>query len=136
MVEFAVAAMVMLLVTFGIMEYALLLYSYHTVSNAARQGSRWAIVRGTDCIDSSCPATATTVKTYVLTQMPLLNTSNATVTTTWSSAGSCTVSSATGPGGPGCQVAVTVSYPFNLNIPFMTASPLTLTSTSTMVIAH
>lgn len=135
-VEFAISALVMLMVLFGILECSLLLYSYHTVSNAARQGSRWAMVRGSDCVASACPATADSVKSYVLTQVPLLDTSHVSVTTTWSSSSDCTVSSSSGPAGPGCVVAVQVSYPFQLNLPFIPISALTLSSTSQMVMSE
>jgi len=135
-VEFAASAMVMLMVLFGILEAALLLYSYHTVSTAARLASRWAMVRGANCPAASCPATSNSVKAYVLTQLPLLDASKVTVTTTWSSYGTCATPASTGPGEPGCQVAVTVSYPFQLNLAFIPISALTLTSTSKMVVAE
>lgn len=135
-VEFAISALLMLMLLFGIMECSLLVYSYHTVSNAAREGSRWAIVRGIDCVASSCPATADSVKAYVLTQVPLLDASQVTVTTTWSSSENCAVSSASGPAGPGCIVAVRVSYPFQLNLPLVPINAMTLSSTSQMVMSE
>lgn len=135
-VEFAISALVMLAVLFGIMECSLLVYSYHTVSNAARQGSRWAMVRGSDCVAPTCPANADSVKSYVLTQVPLLDTGNVSVTTTWSSSNDCTVSSSSGPAGPGCVVAVQVSYPFQLQLPFIPITAITLSSTSQMVMSE
>lgn len=135
-VEFAISAMLMLMMLFGIMECSLLLYSYHTVSNAARQASRWAAVRGSDCIASTCPATASSVKTYVLTQVPLLDASQVSVNTTWSSSNDCTAASSAGPAGPGCIVAVTITYPFQLQLPFIPISGVTLSSTSQMVMSE
>lgn len=136
MVEFAISAMVMLVMLFGIMECSLLLYSYHTVSNAARQATRWAMVRGSDCVAPTCPASANDVKNYVLTQVPLLDTSQITVNTTWSSSNGCTVSSVSGPAGPGCTVAVQISYPFQLQLPFVPIGAITLSSTSQMVMSE
>lgn len=136
LVEFAVSSLVMLMVMFGILECSLLLYTYHTVSNAARQASRWAMVRGSDCIASTCPADANAVKSYVLTQVPLLDTSQVNVTTTWASSSDCTVTSSSGPAGPGCIVAVQVSYPFQLHLPLIPISALTLSSTSQMVMSE
>ncbi len=136
MVEFAISALVTLMVLFGLMWCALLLYTYHTVASAARQGSRWAIVRGTGCLASTCPASASDVKTYVLSQMPLVDTTKVTVNTTWSSQGGCSAASSSSPSGPGCVVAVNVSYPFQLQIPFMSFASLTLSSTSKMVISE
>lgn len=135
-VEFAISALLMLMLLFGIMECSLLLYSYHTVSNAARQASRWAVVRGSDCLAASCPATADTVKAYVLTQVPLLDATQVAVTTTWSSSSNCTAPSASGPAGPGCIVAVHVTYPFQLHLPLIPISTLTLSSTSQMVMSE
>lgn len=135
-VEFAISSLLMLMLLFGILECSLLLYSYHTVSNAARQGSRWAIVRGSDCVASTCPATANSVKSYVLTQVPLLDTTQVSVTTTWSSSSDCTVTSSSGPAGPGCIVAVQVSYPFQLQIPLIPIANVTLSSTSKMVMSE
>lgn len=135
-VEFAISAMVMLMMLFGIMECSLLLYSYHTVSNAARQATRWAIVRGSDCVSATCPASANDVKNYVLTQVPLLDASQVTVNTTWSSSNGCTVTSSSGPAGPGCTVAVQVSYPFQIQLPFIPINAITLSSTSQMVMSE
>lgn len=136
MVEFAISSLVTLMVIFGILECSLLLYTYHTVSNAARQASRWAIVRGSDCVASTCPADANSVKSYVLTQVPLLDTAQVNVTTTWSSSNDCTVTSTSGPAGPGCIVAVQVSYPFQLHLPFIPISAMTISSTSQMVMSE
>lgn len=133
MVEFAIVASLMLILAFGIMQCALLLYSYHATSSAARQASRWAMVRGADCLSSSCPATAASVKDYVLDNVPLLETKNVTVATTWSNTPDCP---APAQNGPGCTVKVTVSYPFTLAVPFITSSVLTLSSSSQMVISE
>lgn len=136
LVEFAISSLVMLMVMFGILECSLLLYTYHTVSSAARQASRWAMVRGSDCVASTCPADAKAVKSYVLTQVPLLDTAQVNVTTTWSSSNGCTVASSSGPAGPGCTVAVQISYPFQLHIPLIPISAMTISSTSQMVMSE
>lgn len=135
-VEFAVSAILLLMVLFGIMQCSLLLYTYHTVSNAARQATRWAIVRGSNCVAATCPASASDVKTYALTQVPLLDSGKVAVSTTWSSSGSCTVASSSGPAGPGCAVSVQVSYPFQLSIPLIPIANITLSSTSQMVMSE
>ena len=133
MVEFAIASLVTLLLLFGIIDFSELMYAYHTVANAARQGTRWAAVRGNTCPDSSCPATSSTVQTYVLTQMPLLNTANATVTTTWANTTLCSVASKNA---SGCTVTVNVSYPFTFDVALLWSHTMTLSSSSTMVISE
>lgn len=46
LVETAVSISIVLLLMFGVFDFALLFYSYHYVSDAAREGTRWAMVRG------------------------------------------------------------------------------------------
>ena len=133
MVEFAISATLMLMLVFGILEFARALYTYHTVENAARLASRWAMVRGSDCVAPSCPATTASVTTYVRGQLPLLAAANATVTTTWANGTGCYASPANA---PGCVVTVTVSYPFNFDLPIVSKALLQMSSTSKMVISE
>jgi Flp pilus assembly protein TadG len=136
MVEFAISAMVMLMVVFGIIEFAQLLYSYHTVADAARLGTRWAIVRGADCVDVSCPAGPDDVRAYVRTQVPLLTASNVGVTTTWTNTNTCTAAAYAAANGPGCEVTVTVTYPFSFGVSIWGSGQVNLSSTSSMVISE
>lgn len=142
MVEFAISASALLLVMFGILEFGRVLYTYHTVSNAARLGSRYAIVRGANCtVLDNCPhVTSAQLQTWVQSQVPMVDSNTMTVTATWStSTNPNTDCSATDPAGndvPGHMVCVTVSYPFNFAVPFVSNTPLTLSSTSKMVIAN
>ena len=133
MVEFAISALLMLMMVFGILEFARALYTYHTVENAARLGTRWAMVRGSDCVAPSCPATTNSVTTYVQGQLPLLTAANATVTTTWTNSTGCYANPANA---PGCVVTVTVSYPFNFDLPVVSKAVLQMSSTSKMVISE
>ncbi len=121
---------------FGIIEVGRALYTYHLVSNAARLGSRYAIVQGSS-VNGACtgaaPSTAAAVQTYVKSVSPGVDTSQLTVTTTCTGAAGCsTVTNATN--GPGCPVAVRVSYNFAFLLPFMPAP--TMSSTSTMIISE
>ena len=49
MVEFALGASLLFMVVFGIIAMALALYTYNVVSEAAREATRYAIVRGSAC---------------------------------------------------------------------------------------
>jgi TadE-like protein len=49
LVEFAVASVIILTVLFGIIDMGRALFAYDWVSNAARIGTRYAMVRGTSC---------------------------------------------------------------------------------------
>jgi hypothetical protein len=75
---------------------------------------------------------------------PGIDTTKVSVTPTWPvQTSSPTICSAAvnGVGGPfpnypGCTVQVQVQYTFNYIFPIISTSPLTLTSTSEMIIAH
>lgn len=141
MVEFAIASSALLLIMFGILEFGRVMYTYHSVSNAARLASRWAIVRGSGCSAlDHCNATSDDIKQWVRSQVPLVDSGTLDVTATWSTSKNpsddCSVSDPTGNNGQGHLVCVTVSYPFNFAIPFVSNTPLTLSSTSKMVISN
>jgi Flp pilus assembly protein TadG len=47
-VEFAAVAIIFCFFLFGILEYSLFLYTYDVMQNAAREGTRYAVVNGED----------------------------------------------------------------------------------------
>lgn len=127
-VEFALAAPVVFALIFGVVEMGLAMYTYHFVASAARQGARYAIVRGADCSSwaTACPASADDVQTYVRSLDPGgIDSTSVNVTTSWSPDNS-----------PGSTVTVTVDYAFGLNVPFITPATLTMQSSAQMVIAQ
>ena len=140
MVEFAIASTALLLLIFGILEFGRVLYIYHTVSNAARLGSRWAIVRGGSSCTSSvdhCSASQSDISAYVLSQVPMLDSGTMTVTAQWNGSNDpSSACSGTGTNAAGHLVCVTVSYPFNFALPFVSKTALTIASTSSMVISQ
>jgi Flp pilus assembly protein TadG len=129
-VEFALAATATLIFLFGIVIAGRAIFSYDLVASAARQGARWAMVRGSGCAVSGCPATKDSIKTYVDSVAPQIA-STASVTTAWSTGTGCTDAN---DDGRGCTVAVTVTYPFLVMYPLK--STISMSSTSTMVIAQ
>jgi Flp pilus assembly protein TadG len=145
MVEMAMSMILLLTILFGILELCLALYSYHFVSEAAREGTRYAIVRGStsasDCPSNpvaACPAAASDIKSHV-SQLgfPGINITASDVTVAWSvypAGGTCTPSATCN--NPGNMVKVTVAYPFQLSIPFVQRRMLTMTSASEMVISQ
>ncbi|MGO8720235.1 MAG: TadE/TadG family type IV pilus assembly protein [Acidobacteriaceae bacterium] len=140
MVEMALSMVILVTIIFGVMEGCLALYSYHFVSDAAREGSRFAIVRGSACQAPGyeCNATAGQIQTYVQNLgFPGINPSNMTVTTAWSAypaGGTCSPSATCN--NPGNLVTVTVKYNFPLSIPFIKSSVISMGSTSAMVISQ
>ena len=147
-VEMAVASAVLLGMVVGMYQMFLAFYTYHYIAEAAREGSRYAMVRGsTSCTNTpglnNCTATAAVVRGYVQgLGFPGIDSINAmTVTVSWltvssgqpatwsaCSSGTCNV--------PGNQVKVQVQYAFPLALPFFTSNTLNLTSTSQMAIAQ
>src|ERR1022692_4089309 len=66
-VETVLCMIILLTMLFGIIQAGLALYSYHFIAEAAREGTRYAIVRGSACTSfaSACPASATDIQNYV-----------------------------------------------------------------------
>jgi Flp pilus assembly protein TadG len=140
MVEFAVASTVLLMTMIGIMQTSIMLYTFHLISEAAREGTRYAMVRGNTCAvsGSSCTATVAQIQSYVQNLgLPGIDPSKMTVTPTYSAypaGGSCTPNANCA--NPGDLVTVKVVYAYELNIPFVPSNSLNMTSTSAMVISQ
>ena len=146
-IELAVSCSVLFTMLIGICQLSVGLYAYQYCADAARQASRYAMVRGsTSCTNtpnlSNCNATASEISAWVKSLgYTGINSSNVTVTTTWCSAGTSTPmtwsSCAAGTSNaPGNLVKVVVAYPVSFHIPFAPQLSLNLGSTSQMVIAQ
>jgi len=137
-VEFGLSAAIFFSLLFGVMLMSLALYSYHYISEAAREGVRYAVVRGTNAPTYGGLTTATnaTIQTYVRgIGFPGIKSSNITVTTSWSL--DCTSWSTTSSGRnlPNDYVKVNVQYILPLAIPFLSSRTLTMNSTAVGVIS-
>lgn len=155
LVEIALASSIVLALLFGIFEVSMALYSYHFISEAAREASRFAMVRGSQCTpnfsSAYCSPTdgqttgadggdvSNFVKSLGYPFANKLTTSTTWLTAsqdgsgndTWTSCGnlpSCKT--------PGNLVQVTVSYPFPLNVPFLKPITINMASKSSMVISQ
>lgn len=145
-VEFMIVAAVTLTVLFGLIAFGQAVYAYNLVSEAAREGSRFAMVRGSTCSgwDSACPASAADVQSYVqgiLSQEMYVNPTaggpwSVTVNTTWPAGTSGCVASGGANNTPGCPVQVQVQYNFTLGLAFIKQTTMNITSTSQMVITQ
>lgn len=138
-VEFAATGVVLFMTMVGLMKICLAIYTYHFVSEAAHEATRFSVVRGSSCtgMASACPAVAPDIQSFVQhLGYPGITPALTTATTKWASypSGACSPSSTCN--NPGNLVTVTVKYAFPLLIPWMTSRTLTMTSTSSMVISQ
>jgi Flp pilus assembly protein TadG len=136
-IEFAVTLPLLFSLIFCFMEMCLALYSYNLISEAAREGTRYAMFRGASCSTSdgsSCTVTATQVNSYV-TALPWPNSAAGTLSavTTYAAAGSSTFT-AGGSKATGSLVKVQVTYVFPIHMPFVPNHSLTMVSTSVATI--
>jgi Flp pilus assembly protein TadG len=130
LVEFAISAFVLCLFVFGVIELCLVLFSFNTAAEAARDTARWLSVNGTSCVASAdnCGA-AITARVHAFPGAALM-----TPTVTWcTSATSCSATPTSLNAAAGDLVQVQVQYTY-LTVPFVTNQPLTVTSTAQMVI--
>jgi len=154
--EFALSAVGFLAFLFSLISLAQMLLAYQTVSFAARQCARWAVVRGSGCATNGSPpgpnppswcdplgsgatqgqtgATAADIQNYLSTIIMKGMTLNTASQSLWPGGGpnNCAV----GSNSRGCPVRVYVSYGFTLQIPFFSAPKLTLNAHSEMMISQ
>ena len=142
LVETALSIAALLMFIIGSAEIGLAAYSYHFISDASREATRYAIVRGstwgTPCLtynSAGCTAASTDIQEYVQNLgLPGIQSSNLTVTPTWASTlggSSCPTCNAAGD-----VVQVQVKYAFPFSVPFVPRRILTMSSTSEMVISQ
>lgn len=152
LLEFALVSLVFFTMLFGIIEFSRALYAYHFVDHAAKTATRWAAVNGYTCDDDgSCdgtggmnagPATAADIQAYVKNGTPMgINPNGITTAVSWpveSTDLNCASSSPSyiAYNYPGCTVEVTVSYKFHFLFPFIHTGPITMSSSSEMIITH
>jgi Flp pilus assembly protein TadG len=133
--EFAVVSLAVLMMVFGIIDCGRALYTYHLVSDDARLGSRYAIVRGATACPGGSPS-PDPLQAYIVGQSPGIVPSALTVTTTCSSPANGCSSSATPWNGAGCVVRVRVNYSFRFLVPLVSTLVIPMTSSSEMVISQ
>ncbi len=119
LVEVAIVGILFFTLVFGIMEVGRAIWIYDTVAHLAREGARYAIVRGAE---SGQVVGAAEVEAYV--QGRAAGMTGLVVTTTWDPDND-----------PGSVVQVQVDRPFDPVVPLVGLGPIALSSTSRMVIA-
>ena len=124
MIESALCFLLFVTIFVAIMEFGMGVFTYNFVSYAAREGTRYASTRGSQCTSPCTPATADTVQTMIRNQVVALDSSKVAVNTTWNSSKV-----------PGNTVTVNVSYPIKPILGFVLGN-ITVAATSTMMISQ
>lgn len=123
MVEFALAIPLLLLLILGLVDLARLMWAYETLGHAVREGTRYAIVHGSE---SAQPADQAAIRQVVVQTVPALDPDGITVLVTWSPDNA-----------PGSQVTVEAHYTFHPATTFFAQGvAVDLVSRSTMTIVH
>lgn len=117
MPEFAIAATVLFILLFAIIEMGIVIYDYNMVCSAAREAVRYAIVH---------PADTSGIKNAAINSAPFLSLSDVTVNTSVTDPNDSTKYDA----------KVTISHAYTLQIPLVSSFSLTLGSTSQMLCAQ
>lgn len=142
LIEFAIGLSVLLTGVFTLMEICLMFYSYATIDECAREGARYAIVRGSSCLTNgasgagvSCTAPASAINNYVYgLGYPNAAGGTMTVDTTFSSDG--TTFTTAGNNDPNDMVRVQVSYMFPVKLPFVPRNSISLSAQSQLYIVQ
>lgn len=152
LVEMAVSCLVLMPMLLGIIQLSIALYCYHYAADAAREATRWAVVRGANCTGdvnaTYCSPTDNTgtgadgndIAQYVKT-LGYPYSGTASTSTQWCAYGGSTPAtwtscSSTQNNAIGNQVQVTVSYSLPLVIPFVKKNTLNISSVSSMTIVQ
>jgi Flp pilus assembly protein TadG len=123
-IESALTLLTLMFFLIAILEAGRLVWTYNSLAYVAREGTRYAIVRGSA---STAPATNTSVDTYVTTRAAGIGLDTTKMTTPFT----------TGAGGaPGTNVRVVVPYTYSMFTTLFRSTAINLTSTSQMVILH
>jgi Flp pilus assembly protein TadG len=118
LIEMAFSIMIVLTLILSIINAGYGVFCYHTISYAARDAVRYAVVRGPN---SSSPATTAQIQQVAVNAALGVNLSTSNVTVTWPTNAKISTMK---------DARVVISYPFQL---YMTPSTLTLTSTAQML---
>lgn len=144
LVEFAMALLVILMLIFGVIEFGRIVLVYNSIANGARIGARYAITNSsppnatsvTNADLSTIQSNVqTVVKSFLAPTTVNINAAGLSITTAFpnkSCTGSIPTSTCSGTSA-GNLVQVTVSYPYDLLIPYYPIN-INLSSTSEGII--
>lgn len=124
MVEFALVASLFLLLMFAVLQLSLAVLTYNSVAFAAREAARYAIVHGPS---GPNPATNMQIQQVAINAAPALSLSASNINVNW----------VADPNLPTKQdIQVKVTYPYQIQIPFVSAVTANFASTSQLLVAQ
>lgn len=131
-VEFAFVSLILFTLLFGVIEMGWLLFTYHEVTAAAREGARYAAVHGSRSAGKTTPAE---IAAYTIDPDDVREAALKHATLPQPAAFSLTISAPDGNYAPKNRVEVQARYRHTPLVGFILPSPaLTLGATSTMLI--
>ncbi len=120
-IEFGFALPVLILITAGLFDVSLLLWSSSTIKNAAAEGARFAVVNGAQ---SPSPASAADIETFIRTQAVGVPATALNVDVTWQPNNQS-----------GSRVTVALAYTHNFLIGGLIGlDPVAINKTSRMIV--
>ena len=128
LIEMALSLTALFTLIFCFMEACLAVYSVDLISELACEGTRYAMVRGAACPNTTsptCEVTASQVNSYVSAiSLPNLARGTITIATTYPDGNEAV----------GSRVQVKVTYVFPISMPFVPKASSTMSTTSQMYI--
>ena len=124
MVEFVLIATAFFLLTFGIIEMGLAVYTYNTISEASREAVRYAAVHSPT---SANPVTNAQIQQVAINAANGMNLTSSNVAVSWPADQNLPTMD---------DAEVQISYSYGISIPFMSAMTVRLTSTSRMLVSQ
>ena len=122
MVESALTLTIFLTIVFGLIDLGRAVWVHNAISHLAREGSRYAMVRGAT---HSTPATSAQISERVVARSFAIDKAALKVTTSWQEGNQ-----------PGKPVAVDVSYTFRPYLPLIPVREVAMRSRSVMTISR
>jgi Flp pilus assembly protein TadG len=109
-VEFAIIILLLMIITFGIIEFGLIIYDKQMITNASREGARAGIVAGTTRLPKTgTPSITSVVNDYCSTYLISLGSNSSPTTDATVSGSTTTIADAKF----GDKLTVTVSYDYS-----------------------
>ncbi len=120
-IEFGFALPVLILLTVGLIDASMLLWSSSTIENAAAEGARYAVVNGAS---APTPASAADIETYIRTQAVGVPATALDVDVTWQPNNQS-----------GSRVTVALAYTHNFLVGGLIGlDPVSINKTSRMIV--